>query len=403
MTYQTMNTTSMGTFNVGDFNGNLVYTYNDFSMSGNYLPVGISHVYNHHQRDEVTPVSSTMQYGKGMRLNVNMQVYYNSTDKRYEMIDEDGTTHYFFKEANQDRYQKEFDTDVKLYVNTNDYTIDNKTQRLVFNINTGFLSKVEDKTNNKIQQYTYNSSNQLTSITDGAGRVTTLEYNTSNQLSKIKYAGNREISYEYTDNRLTKITQSDGNVITLAYKTTDELESVSNVNEGKVTVEYHDKQLKRVSKITRYGTSNNPGDSFSMDYDLGETIVTDEDGYSISYLFDNSGHTVSAVDSEMNGVYGVYKNTDDNNKHSLNFESKMQTSTINLAINHSPKSNENWTSNQTITLVNTDNEAKAEFTGQAFKLTNSAYLRQQVAYPVEANKSYTVSAYVKINTLQRPF
>ena len=35
LTYQTMNTTSMGTFNVGDFNGNLIYTYNDFCRPAN--------------------------------------------------------------------------------------------------------------------------------------------------------------------------------------------------------------------------------------------------------------------------------------------------------------------------------------------------------------------------------
>ena len=400
LTYQTMNTTSMGTFNVGDFNGNLIYTYNDFSMSGNYLPVGISHVYNHHQRDEVSPVSSSMKYGKGMRLNVSMEITYNQSKDRYEMIDEDGTTHYFHKEANQNRYQKEFDTDVKLYANDNDnsITIDNKTQRIVFNKSTGFLDKVEDKTNNKIQQYTY-TNGQLTSITDGAGRVTTLEYNTSNQLSKIKYAGNREITYTYNGDYLSTITQPDNNVITFVYTTTGELQEVSNSNEGKVKVDYLSFSPKRVSKLTRYGTSGNEGDSLSISYDLGETIVTDEDGYVLTYMFDNAGHTVCVKDSEGNAIYGKYANTEDNNKHTLNFESKLQTSTINLAINHSPKDNTNWTSNQTITLVNTNNETKAEFTGQAFKLTNSAYLRQQVNYAISANESYTVSAYVKINSL----
>ena len=400
-TYQSMNTMSMGDFYVGDFNGNLIYTYNDFSMSGNHLPVGISHVYNHHQRNKVTPVSETMKFGKGMRLNVSMKITHDEDNDLYELIDEDGTKHYFFKEST-DIYAKEFDTDVKLVVSTDKYTIKNRTQELEFSRSTGLLLKVKDLVNNKEQEYTYNDTNQLESITDGADRVTSLEYNASNQLIKITYAGNRVITYTYENDYLKTITQLDGNVITFDYTSTGELESVVNENEGKVIVSYHDNSLKQVYQIKRYGVkkadgSYPEGDYFNMSYDLGETKVTDHNEYTITYMFDRFGHTVSAIDNKGNGMYDVYGNTEDNNHHNLSFESSLQTSTINLAVNHRANGIDGWTSNSAIQTETVEDE-NPFYDGKAFVLTNTSYIRQQVAYAIDTDESYTVSAYVMINS-----
>ena len=397
LTYQTMSTVSMGSFNVGDFNGNLIYTYNDFSMSGNHMPVGISHVFNHHQRAKEDTVSSSMKFGKGMRLNVSMKIEYNSSNDYYTLTDEDGTVHYFYKDSTSGKYLKEYDTEVKITVNTNDYTIDNASQRILFNKTTGLITEVQDKVSNKKQVYTYNTNNQLVTITDGANRNTTFTYNENNYLTSITYADNRTISYTYSNNQLSTITQPDGNVINFTYNG-DLLESVSNPNEGKVQAEYLTVSPRRVSKLTRYGTNNTEGDSLSFTYNTGDTVVTDEDGYALTYMFDLSGHTVCVKDSEGNALYGQYENSNDNNKHSLSFESKLQTSTVNLAVNHSPTSTSNWTSSTTLSVVDTS-DTKAEFSGKAFKLTNTNNISQAINYAVSQNESYTISAYVKINSL----
>lgn len=50
LSYHSSGSDTMGTINVGDFNGNLVYTFNDLDMSGAYMPISISHVYNASQK-----------------------------------------------------------------------------------------------------------------------------------------------------------------------------------------------------------------------------------------------------------------------------------------------------------------------------------------------------------------
>ncbi|MBR5796046.1 MAG: DNRLRE domain-containing protein, partial [Erysipelotrichaceae bacterium] len=400
LTYQTMNTVSMGSFNVGDFNGNLIYTYNDFSMSGNHMPVGVSHVYNHHQRSKEDTVSSNMKYGKGMCLNVSMKIEYNSTNDYYTLTDEDGTVHYFYKDSTSGKYLKEYDTEVKITVNENNYTIDNASQRILFNKTTGLITEVQDKVSNKKQVYTYNTNNQLVTITDGANRETTFTYDEDNYLTSISYADNRVISYTYTNNQLATITQPDGNVITFTYNG-DLLESVSNVNEGKVQVEYLSVSPRRVVKLTRYGKNNTEGDSLSFTYNTGDTVVTDEDGYALTYMFDLSGHTVCVKDSEGNAIYGQYENSDDDNKHSLSFESKLQTSVVNLAMNHNPilEATTAWTSSTTLKIIDVENETKPEFTGKAFQLLDVDSIHQDINYSVTQNESYTISAYVKVKSL----
>ncbi len=402
LSYETVDSLILGQFNVGHFNGNLIYLHEDFSDSGNWLPVSVSHVYNHHKRAVDETVNSSMKFGKGFRLSVSLQVRYDSDNDWYELYDEDGTVHYFIND--EGTYKEEFNDSNVLEVNSNDYTIDNDSSKTVFDKTTGLISYVEDKINNKTQSFTYNNASQLIKITDGAGRETLFTY-TNSYLTKIAYdietdssspdyGQGREITYTYNSNgQLSSVTMPDGNIINYSYTSTGELQSVSNTHEGRIEIEYLDGLLKRVESITRYGNDNTLGESVSFDYANNETTITDDEGYELTYLFDEAGHTVSVRDNENNGVYGGYVNTSDNNKHSLSFESEMQTTTVNLLKNHTPTSTSNYTG--TFTLVTTG-DSDSFYSSKAFKITNNNSVSQSVS--VTSGKTYTASAYVKITS-----
>ena len=97
LSYHSSGSDTMGVINVGDFNGNLIYTFDDLVMSGAHLPTNISHVYNASQKSNDNPANfSAMRFGKGMRLNVSLRIENSSVSGYpYKLTDADGTVHYF--------------------------------------------------------------------------------------------------------------------------------------------------------------------------------------------------------------------------------------------------------------------------------------------------------------------
>ncbi|MBP3728786.1 MAG: DNRLRE domain-containing protein, partial [Lachnospiraceae bacterium] len=130
LTANSAGSATMGTISVGDFNGNLVYTYNDLSMDGAYLPASLFHVYNHSKRNTAAVVGNGAYYGKGMQLNLSLRIQsHDSTDYPYRLMDGDGTLHYFKLKsgtvgATGSVYEKEFESTTLLTKTGSGFTLD---------------------------------------------------------------------------------------------------------------------------------------------------------------------------------------------------------------------------------------------------------------------------------------
>ncbi|MBQ1712347.1 MAG: hypothetical protein II024_03880, partial [Firmicutes bacterium] len=407
---------SMGTVSVGDANGNLIYALDDISLSGEYMPLSIQHVYDHAKRTNADLAGTAMHYGAGFRLNLSQKIESTSiTGYPYKYIDADGTAHLFKLKsgtsgATGSVYEKEFETTTTLTKTSSGYTLDFSGD-LVYYFNTsGLLTSITDTSNNKTMTLSY-SSNRLTTVTDGAGRAATLAYNSSGYLTSITDPAGRSTSYTYSSNRLTQITEPDGSAIKFAYTagsdSTQMLTKITDIDNSYLSIEYYTNSPYRVKSITEYGSSGGAGGKLSWTYSGGETTITDRDGLTQTMLFDRAGHNVSVRDSEGNAYFGSYKNTNDNNKHSLYLSSDLQGTIRNYLVNHnfeqssySPWAAYSSSGSGSISL-NTSNH----FIGSKSLYINSSSgsgeygTSQEFTAESLAGKDVTFSAYVNIQSI----
>ncbi|MBO4537841.1 MAG: hypothetical protein J5694_03130 [Erysipelotrichaceae bacterium] len=411
LSYHSSGSDTMGVINVGDFNGNLIYTFDDLAMSGAHLPVNISHVYNASQKANLNPANfSAMRFGRGMRLNVSLRVETSSVNGYpYKLTDADGTVHYFSLKsgtsgATGSVYVKEFETNTKLTKTSSGYTLeDGGNLNYTFNSN-GYLTSISDITTGKTQTLSY-SSNRLTKITDGDGRETTFSYNSSNYLTGITDPAGRTTSYTYNSNNcLTTITRPDGTTVSLTYVSKGGgylLSKVTDIDGTAVEVTYYNYAPYRVKQLLEKSSSNAEGRKLTWTYNAGETTVTDREGRSETMLFDNSGHTVCIRDGEGGAVSGNFGNSNDNKKHALIYASSLQQSVTNYLSDHGfEQSTSGWSAYSTSTQGSLTQDTSTVHEGtKSLKITSSGSsatygVFQTVTVPNAAGKMLTLSAYV---------
>ena len=411
LSYHSSGSDTMGVINVGDFNGNLIYTFDDLVMSGAHLPTNISHVYNASQKSNDNPANfSAMRFGKGMRLNVSLRIENSSVSGYpYKLTDADGTVHYFSLKsgtsgATGSVYVKEFETNTKLTKTSSGYTLeDGGNLTYTFN-SSGCLLSISDITTGKTQSFTYSSS-RLTKVTDGDGRETTLSYNTGNYLTGITDPAGRTTSFAYdTNGCLTTITRPDGSVVTLSYISKGGgylLSKVTDIDGTAVEITYYNYAPYRVKQLLEKSSANAEGRKLTWTYNAGETTVTDRQGRSETMLFDNSGHTVCIRDNAGGAVSGNYNNSNDNKKHALIYASSMQESVINYLDDHSfEQSTSGWLAFSSSTQGSLTQDSSTVYEGtKSLKITStgtsSTYgVYESVYVPSVAGKKLTLSAHV---------
>ena len=191
LSYTSMALGRSGAAAVNNYNGNLVYTHTDVSLSGNRLPLYISHVYNSDAK------ATDIGYGRGWRLNYSQTVRSVVIDSvpYVEYTDGDGTIHHFYLQAGKYLLQT---PGIYLDLSKNPdstYTLkDSQDNELKFN-SAGNLTQVKDNQGNTMS-IGY-SNNRISSITDGAGRAAVLTYS-GNFLTKITDPSGRVVNYTYS-------------------------------------------------------------------------------------------------------------------------------------------------------------------------------------------------------------
>ena len=401
---------TMGSLQVGDFNGNLVYTYTDIAMDGAYMPITLSHVFNHSRRTTTSVVGGGAYYGKGMRLNLSMKIGSSSVSGYpYTLTDADGTIHYFSLKsgtsgATGSKYEKEFESTTILEITNDGFTLDNGGT-LIYYFNTdGFLKSIKDITNNKSQTLIY-TDGRLTKVTDGAGRAVTLTYNSSGYLTSIKDPAGRSTTYAYnSSNQLTRITRPDGLHIDLEYDGSA-LVKVKDIDGTAVGISYHSVAPYRVKRLLEYGADGSEGGRLTWSYSSGGTTVTDRQNRSETMLFDNAGHTVCVKDGEGNAVFGKYINTSDDQKNALKYASGMQGSVTNYLKNHSFESSLSGTwsaynsNSEGSFAANTElpREGNKSLKITSTGTTTSYGVYQSVTVPDAPGKTLTLSAWLNLS------
>ena len=249
-TYESQSAGRAGTVNVDLFNGNIVLAHQDTAMSGNRMPVSVSHYYNSCQSakysadhetvstdDSKADYNSMYRCGWGWKHSGMQYIYETKVDASYYYVwvDGDGTEHWFKRDKDKkDREKKEELYDVegmglkltkvaakgavseKIEIEDHAHSVMTFRRRLTAKRKgtwrNWWLTSVRDSMRNSdnkltnIVQYSYQmpdakgqdvSANmralegKLEAITDPAGRVTRFYYYEDTDYAGTQYEGKR--------------------------------------------------------------------------------------------------------------------------------------------------------------------------------------------------------------------
>ncbi|WP_411681918.1 DNRLRE domain-containing protein [Clostridium thailandense] len=388
---------------VNDYSGNLIFVHNDVAMGGNKMPITLNHVFNSNDRN------SSMGYGLGWRLNLNQKVDFVTIGEGqfYVYTDEDGTKHYFYYDTSTGTYKEQLGSDLTFTKNSdNSYIIKDKNGGALEFLPGGYLYKIKDKNDNTIT-LNYDGT-VLKKITDGAGRVTTLDVLSNGYLVGIIDPSGRRTSFAYNGIQLSKITYPDENYTLFSYDNNNNLTNAINYDGYNVVYTYYTEAPYRVKSIKEFGTDGTPGGSLDIQYDYNTTTFTDAKGRKNIYQFTDYGTTASIKDDDESAELYKYYNsnkydqTTPNLYNKLNSTSKMQKFVKNYLKNHgAEKENSDWSPGNSegreINAAFTTDEA---YIGQRSlriikKDISSRDFYEQLVTNLNKGKNYVFSAYIK--------
>ena len=414
--YETVDLGRSGTVSVNDYNGAMTYVADDIDLSGNTMPMSMSHIYlsDVSTLNEFTDLQTT-RYGAGFRTSLMERIKLLSSTAdpdlytagyRVKLTDVDGTVHYFKKTDTAKHYVYEFDENVVIdeapaddYIFTLSY--EDGTKRLYDS--EGYIVGMLDQNS---MRYTIApaSSNSMT-ITDGAGRVGTLTFNSSGYLTRFTDPAGRVTSYTYSGDKLTQITYPDSRTTQYTYNSNGLLSSITATDGTSVSFTYKavtskGKTFYRVATMTRSGTSSDYN-SLSFDYGGDFTIVTSQDGTVNKIGFDSMGRAVTVQDQDGNLVTGKYNNGG-NKQNTVASESNSFSVTENFFTNHSFEDGfTDWNcyatnSSGSMSVVSSPVKAGAGAAQITRTASGGSYLNQDYTN-VTAGETYVASGYMKVD------
>ena len=322
LSYHTINVGTNAQAAVSDYLGNLVINQTLYEGTGSRMPLSITATYNSINKDTAFENGPASGYGWQFSFNqyVREVTAKNLTKAGYNYIytDADGTDHYLkLAEGETAKWEDEDGLCITLTKDENNIFIDNgsTTQTYDSTANGGKLLSEKDEHKNTIT-YTY-TDGDLTKITDGSGREVQLKYKSSTNGKKVvsritKPDGTKiDIGYSTGRDKVSSISFNDGHTSQFEYDSNYNLISVSGVSDNymKSLPTYKFTYTNgKVTNITEYGTDGTEGNHLNISYNADNTTVfTDKQGHSETHIFDNSGSTVSVLNS--NGYATSSENT----------------------------------------------------------------------------------------------
>ena len=388
-TYETQSASRAGTGYVGDFTSDLTVFKSNLSYSSTTIPFSLSQVFNSvfagkeisafDFDDTYAADYSHMKFGNGWQLSVQESVFFRNYGDDGDLVyrDSDGTLHYFKWDPNTNAtYIDEDGLGLKIVRYAagpeHTYRLEDQTGNIKFFYH-NMLSYIADSNDNRIyflynnHSYSSDSTNwhptgtddkltQIVAVNKGQDEevICTLAYNSSNQLSKITDYAERETLFTYTNGNLTKVTHPDGTAAHYAYDSNGQLirmyddeanygieyeynaDGVSAIDEytaasinGTQTVGVQIQRKKNGMQETQYRYN---GDD--REFNRPDCISTDD--IVNCYYFDYAGRTINAVtlnydDTKILGVTAAaYTDTEDASDNKIEKTGQSGQNGVNL-------------------------------------------------------------------------
>lgn len=446
-TYESQSIDRAGTGYVNDQTGQLVVVKPILSQASGNNPFTLNTVYNSTfstgqfttTNSESHPMQLTkdftkMMMGKGWKLSVQEtiveKVMKDPEEKDITYFvhnDADGTYHYYAKDPakNDGYYYDEDGLKLKISKSGTTYTMyDEKNNKKVFY--NGILGMMEDRNGNKIRMI-YNNSSALSSGTawqpkgtgdrllqirqqnSGATEITlaTLSYNSSNMLQSITDGAGRVTQFTFLYGWLKEILHSDGTKALYNYAGPDERMDAARDNESqrKITYGYYanevngikeygnevaGKMLWRRTGAHDYTVYRNPGADRSNNTadDTLSYVLFDYMGRTVNhYTTDNTDrHILGASNAKFTVNSGISKQ---NNQVTQN--ASIGVAAVNLLQNVGLEGSGGWTTSGSGLSINS---SKPRTGTKAMAAVNSSDSWYYQSVSVEPGKAYTFSAYV---------
>ena len=319
LTYNTISVGENAESNISYYTGSLNIKQNIYEGTGSRMPVSISATYNSVLNNKLFANGSPAGYGWQFSFNQYVQEADSSLKSAgydYIYTDEDGTEHYFKKDTSEDteQWQDEDNLGLTLTADENYVYISNGDveQKYDSPSNKGVLLSETDNNNNVIT-YTYNSLGNLTKIIDGSGREININYayysgNSEPRVRSIDLPDGNKIQFAYYANQLLACVEFPNDKSTWFYYTQYTSDGLLNkveqrdcidseyIKEMKYGYTYNDNN--QVTCVKEYSSNNTVGNYLNFQYNNDNTTqITDRQGRSETYTFNNSGEIISVLNA----------------------------------------------------------------------------------------------------------
>lgn len=437
LSYHQQSAGRAGIGHVNDYNGNLIFTIPITGTTGELVPLNFGLIFNSSlSGSQFKDGKRGGTFGLGFQSNLSQRVdeiteanATNDAEKdkfrllaaagyKYVYLDEDGSEHFFVTDpSNTSRYIDEdgFDMILTTGGSTDEYyTLNYQDGSKKTFTQSGYLRKIYDINGNSLT-LGYSGA-KLSTITDGAGRVTTLGYTSYGNLdsittpdgktsqfyyennlllNRIKHFDSKNTYYEYTNNLLTRAKDIDGNWIQYAYELNGSDWMLRN----------------RVTSAIEYSEIGGIGNTVSMTYNIDNTTKFEYKSalgkiQTETYSFDRYGRPVSIVNADSSAASYKYIEKAETNAQKNKIAAQAETSrpVVNLLKNHSAELTEQ-TPSWTLYRQNTSTGQMSIASGVASLGNNSLKVTQtqsgtgkvsakQVITGLQSGQEYTFSAYV---------
>ena len=398
--------------------GNLVVTTAAGSTEGEHFPVNLQLIYSY--PDSTGQVYGKCSMGSHWRSNYNLEVHPGTADYPYYMIDSSGRQVYFYTTGGKlvDELGLGYTLTVDASSTLARYVVSDGSITMYFDSN-GYLQKTEDA-DGYTNTFTYSGPSPydnnyaLSSITDGSGKTLTINYWSDYRIKNIVEPDGDTYTFSFTSSQIGSITDPNGKKTSFSYFNayyTEPMDSITYPDTSKIVISYlnasqtSDFMTTRrfpVSSI-RHEKSASVYEKYTYSYRHGETDVTDLQGNTVTYQFDQDGLTTGLVDQATgSGQYYEYgMPTDAGTGNELLKASKWMYSVNNKVKNPACSDSTNWASLATLGYTLSFDTAVGHTGNGSVKIqqaagsSGTAWCGQAITGLEEG--SYTASCYVTTN------
>lgn len=326
-----------GTAYINDYSGNLSFSAPLTESDGLLLPVSTGLFYSGYLSGQQSLNSKRgLTAGLGWTFSLSSRIdalanggtstaeqklftaVYNDTGATYRYVyrDSDATLHYLYKDGTV--YKDEEGLGLTLSLDSAStakrYRLDYKDGSYLFFDANGYLTYIYDSEGNyaSLSYATSGSGSTLrkfvTSVTDGAGRVTTVSRNSSGFITSVTAPDGRVTTLSYQSGKLVSVTYPTGLTTSFTYDADSRLTEIVRNDGRKLCVTYRSGsslsacEKNRVIKLCEYGSDGTGGNYVCFDY---KSDSTTEFTYSVNgsevreiSAFDHYGRTVSVTDPD---------------------------------------------------------------------------------------------------------